>query len=351
MILLMVALFFCPVEFVHASVNDGNVNLTTVSDFANGQLNTVVSNLVKDGEISNNDNVYLAEPYYIYNELEDQEAIYYFPIVKDQTIVSVMCVLDSEDGLVYQYGDEIKDKLNEIHYLQEKPLIYEEDGKIHIEGRDELLTVSTSEEVGEIVPCKKFSELSYSNKKKRIEEKMDDLVPCVHGEKPENILDLKIKGLLSLHNPQGQHGYDMCWAAAVATVVNYKKSSMVTGFDVCNRMGIGYNTGGTIYQEHQALSLYGVTYNGISGTSLDWNTIKNNINNNHPIIANLMSNSGTYKAHAVTIYGFDSSKNLNYWDSRLGGGSGAYKKTSFNNATFLSIDGHSYYWGTSLYKQ
>lgn len=71
----------------------------------------------------------------------------------------------------------------------------------------------------------------------------------------------------------GQYGYDMCWASAAATVINYKKTITVTPYEICNRLGIGYDDAGNIYDEQEALSLYGVSYGKIRFSMLGWDEI------------------------------------------------------------------------------
>lgn len=134
----------------------------------------------------------------------------------------------------------------------------------------------------------------------------------------------------------------------------FKKTSAVTPFEVCNRMGIGYDKGGTIYNEQDALSKYGVKYGKIRNSMLEWSVLTKNIDNKHPIIANLKCNDGVLQNHAVTIYGYSSdSKTIEYWDSNINSGNGGKKKTTFSVAgnKFLCSGSHSYSWMTTLSKQ
>ena len=70
----------------------------------------------------------------------------------------------------------------------------------------------------------------------------------------------KIK-LCTLYNYKGQGNYGMCWAASVASIVNYIKGSNISAATVCKKMNIGYNDGATPGQAQLALMKYGVDYN------------------------------------------------------------------------------------------
>ena len=61
-----------------------------------------------------------------------------------------------------------------------------------------------------------------------------------------------------MFNQQGQGKYGLCWAASVATIVNYRNGTAYTAKNVADRMGIEYNTGGTLENASLALNLYGV---------------------------------------------------------------------------------------------
>lgn len=53
----------------------------------------------------------LANPYIVYSPSVNQEAIYYFPVVKENNIISNFTVLDTEYGLMHQCGDDIAEYL------------------------------------------------------------------------------------------------------------------------------------------------------------------------------------------------------------------------------------------------
>ena len=349
---------------VSAKTSDDMLILPTeITAFANENVDTIADILVNDGIITATEvkNQHFGKPYIIYNSYDNQEGIYYFPIVVYDKVVAVATVLDTEDGMELQVGKDISDQLNEIGYIYSDYILYEYGNDIYAEntaGKNYLYSYASRQTEltrGQKIREKNFYNAFLKKKYKIINAKVKKFTKC--REKKSSVdgnLDALITGSLSLHKPMGQYGYGMCWAAAVATVVNYKKTSAVSAFEVCNRMGIGYNKGGTIFDEQAALSKYGVNYGKIRNSMLDWTTLKKNINNKYPIIANLLCNDGALNAHAVTIYGYAStSKKIKYWDSRINKGNGSKKSTTFSVAgsKFLAISGHSYSWMTTLSKQ
>lgn len=304
----------------------------------------------------------MGSPYVIYNSLMEQEEIYYFPIAYNGSIVSVITVLNTVDGYVYQYGEDIAEYLNCIDYLETNPVLYEYKNAIYAENEEHKVCLYSFSPLvfdkKENRAIEQFHHLSYTEKCHVVGEKIQNMIVCMQDESTKDCdLQERMKAYtnkISLYKPMGQYGHGMCWAASVATVVNYRKTSAVNPYEVCNKMGIGYETGGSIYDEQQALSLYGVSYAQIAKSPLGWETIKNNVDSKYPIIANLKCNDGTYNPHAVTIYDYDpSGKRIKYWDSNLGNGNGGSGITTFASSanSFLAMQGHSFSWKTALSKK
>lgn len=170
---------------------------------------------------------------------------------------------------------------------------------------------------------------SYAKK----EDRIDELVicePCQWSDEME-MAEMKMYGTLELYEPQGQYSFGICWASTVATVYNYLSTSVISGVQVCNRMGISLNEGGTIYDEQDALALY-------------------NIDLEKPIIANGFT---VYEVgHAVTIYGYTGTSSttgyVQYWNSALNSGLGGEAVFKYNSRAFSSGTGYTYKWKTTL---
>ena len=121
-----------------------------------------------------------------------------------------------------------------------------------------------------------------------------------------------------------QGPYGLCWAASVATICNYLNGTNVTAKNVADKMGIGYNTGGGLYEAQVALSKYGVTYNNYNDSlnaqnRMSWSELKTNINNKYPVYVESHVNGNiSDDGHAVTAYGYSVAAGSNYvimWNS------------------------------------
>lgn len=156
---------------------------------------------------------------------------------------------------------------------------------------------------------------------------------------------------MKLYNAKGQGNYGMCWAASVATIVNYLKGNNITAKQVCNKMGIGYNEGGTINDKQKALKKYSINYNHINQSTISWSKVKSNVNNKKPIAISASANSGK-NWHAVTIIGYQNYKVNDYiviWNSGLNGGNGGSQVIYYyNKYTTFQYGGSSYTWVKTL---
>lgn len=145
----------------------------------------------------------------------------------------------------------------------------------------------------------------------------------------------------------GQGAYANCWAASVATIVNYRKSSYyLTAKAVCDKMGIGYNAGGTIYDKRNALKKYGYNYNYIRNSQLSWSQIWSNLSGKWPIA---MSTSSSNSAHALTLVGCRNARGLYYitvWNSATS----AYETMQYisNGKTTYMMNNAIFTWTKSL---
>lgn len=113
-----------------------------------------------------------------------------------------------------------------------------------------------------------------------------------------------------VHQRIGDKQYGMCWAATVASIVRFEgKSSTLTAQQVCNRMGIGYNAGGTLENARAALASYlsSPYVPTIVNSTLSYSNIMTVIDNVDPAY---MSCKNGDSGHAVALvgYNFTSSK-------------------------------------------
>lgn len=353
-----ISIAFMNAKTISAKEHESSLSIPDrIISYANTKKTEVINELVQENIITDDEDIQYALPYIIYYPEVNQEAIYYFPLIKDENIVMMVTIIDTEEGLILQSGEEMVEELNAINYLETNYIFYEYEYSLYAENKNEKICLysygigtkiySETERKKEL----KFFKKSYKKKKSIINEKIKNMRKCTAAvQSDEEKLQMLMKGTLALHNPRGQYEYGMCWAAAVATVVNYKQQSGITAFEVCNRMGRDYNRGGTIYDEQDALSKYNVTYGKVRLNMLTWNQIKSNISSKNPIIINLICNDNSQMAHTVTIYGYTADNKIKYWDSYVNNGNGKKMSVLYSKASsnFLVIKGHSYSWGTSL---
>lgn len=149
-----------------------------------------------------------------------------------------------------------------------------------------------------------------------------------------------------------QNGYNLCWAACVATIANYKQNMNLTAEDVATAMNHNYfpvtYPGGTIENMIDALELYSLYYSDVD-SKLSWTSVKSNINSSYPFIVLLHSTSGN---HAVTGYGYNcrygdseansNSRYINIWEPN------GNKLTIQYNASTYSFIGEVWTWTKTI---
>ena len=160
----------------------------------------------------------------------------------------------------------------------------------------------------------------------------------------------------SITNFVTQGNYNLCWAACVATIVNYKKGLSLSAANVAVAMGhTNYTSpnyaGANALFVIDTLSYYGLTYS-ISNGKLGWSLVKSNINNNRPFIAAL-TNSNNTKGHQLVGYGYEcnstdtdqysSQRYLYIWNPR-----GTKMFVEYNGFNSITLNGNLLEWKGTL---
>lgn len=304
----------------------------------------------------------IGEPYIIYNVGFAQDEVYYYPMIDSNTgtIKYIVGVIGTIDGYVFEIKESMVDILNELDYMNNDWIFYTCLGDMYAESLEEIVNLGSCSLTSEKVNVSSadetlFVNMTYSEKLNFIMEETQNMKPYapIAWENEDNKLDVLLGTALSLYNPMGQYNYNMCWASSVATIVNYIKSSNVTGFDVCNRVGIGYDAGGSVYNMQDGLANYNVDYDYIRNCTLAWDEIQDNIDSGKPIglCAFGTLNSIVY-GHAAVIYGYTgtgSSRQIIVWDPYGNSGRGTGTTVNFDSTyKCFSIDGVVYAWESTL---
>ncbi len=191
-----------------------------------------------------------------------------------ERIVAVLAAIESDEGISFQCSQGIASILNQIGY-DKGTIIYQIGNEVYSENYigEKTLLYTVSEDILPNINSG-FNNLTFEEKSTEISKQIELFKPLSYDRINKNIdFDLiKYKTILSLHNPMGRYGYGMCWAASAATVINYRKLLTITPFEICNHLNIGYNSGGTIYNEQAALLYYNVSYNIIKSIESNSNT-------------------------------------------------------------------------------
>ena len=144
-----------------------------------------------------------------------------------------------------------------------------------------------------------------------------------------------------------QGSYNICWAACIASIVNYLSGTDLDAVDVAVMYyGSNWNQGLSPYTEDDILrQAYGLSYycvNVPSTQSAAFNLFKYNIQRNRPIYANFLYLSS---GHASVIYGVEDAAgyvyimepNTGFWTLQYSSSLGYYFILPSNNRTY-SLD-------------
>lgn len=300
--------------------------------------------------------LYLGKPYIVCDmDVESQYEIYYYPIIEKESaqIVYMLSIIGTCEGYTHCITGDMVSELNEMNYLTEECFVFRLNNELYIENTSQLLNTKTKEcsDRNAVYMTEMISLNTLDKKKEYVQGVLELFKPfSITQVSEEDLKNIKSQGVISLYRPQGQYGYGMCWASAAATIINCLSNRVVTGFDICNHLGIGYNDGGTLYDVSDGLNYYGIYYNEIRASRLDLDEIKNNIDEGYPFVI-LAKHSDYYPTHDVVAHGY-SGTTIYIWDSYANGGSGGYATFEYSNSgSCVSLDGLAYGWlGTLAYE-
>lgn len=323
-------------------------------------------------EIENVYKLELGTPYVIYSATNNglQDSIYYFPVIQNDVIIMVLSVIDDNGEYTAGLEKGIAGELNEINYQEDDSYIFYSDEENVYAESESVLEVIESTDTLDIKKTKtqeknlnEFENLSYEEKIDQItdtyaqEDTINQNVNVSGNSIPKigaNGFTSKIGGIVRL-NTSGctvsQGNYGLCWAASVATTIrylNYSKYSSLTAKQVADKMGIGYDDGGSVNDIKNALKKYGQTYL-TSSAQLSFGKVQTNILAQYPIIM-VCYNSGKTVGHAVTCVGYTTYggiKQVTFWNSGNNNVTTVEYKTG---GTKFSYAGYNFIWSSSVHQ-
>lgn len=340
--------------------------LLTVLNSSDKKTKSTIKAMIKEMIPANSYNLLEVNDYFSAYNVDSQETFYLYPISIDG-IVLYTAHADQNGHVTITTNTETLSSINDLAD-GDSYVIYVDNGVYYAADDDE--TVELYEEGYDILEeGANFDSLSFDDIYDTITNNVDSLftefedltlidsLPSPMNESPltgwedwwnwwddntpsgENVTQK-----CGITNFLHQGNYGLCWACTVGTIVNYKTGSNLTGMNIADRMGIGYNDGATIYQMQQALELYGLSY-AVKTSKPSFAQVKSNINDDKPFgICLSASNAG----HAITGYGYayntgntsaNASTNLVYaWDSN------GYQISFKHNAGTISTSGYNFSW-------
>ena len=301
----------------------------SVSEFIYGNfsdIEDVVRSRFADGSLEKE--ILLGNPYIVYNFSEYQDEVYYYPLIADGKIEAVLGVIGTDWGYTYEisYDCGLIELLDEMDYFNNDCIFYTVDGELYYESEngvsaEPVIPVLYSAEQMPDADELAFAAMSFEEKQSTVIDKLDSFryVDTQNFNENESY-NMKYGAMktVALYKQQSQYAYEMCWACVVATIINTLNHTSYTGYDICNRMGIGFNTGAEIEEMRTALSYYAVNYKK-TNDALSWDKIKQNIDSGYPIAMLMVPYYVTpgINGHSVTLYGYDSSNHyIRIWNSQ-----------------------------------
>lgn len=310
----------------------------------------------------------LGTPYIIYNpDVETVEEVYYYPILFDHEIVFILSVIHTTEGWTLSATNDIAEELNQIDYaFDPSPVFCEMDNHLIALYENDYKIVQEYESSNDFclnLQEKEFLEEPYLDQIAEVKENIQNMQPVdieqifsfsknedIKEEYSPSFSENRNSGsdvvkICALYNVQTQGSYGICWAASVATIINYRLGTNYSAKNICDKLGTGY-VGADINIKQKALKSYGITYYQ-SGNQLNWSVLTKNINNKYPIAASTFNAKGD--GHAMTIYGYRF-RASNKWIVMVNPANKntitALYKTSNTTYTF---DNQTWTWTKSLY--
>lgn len=288
-------------------------------------------------------NVELGDPFVIYDlDTSVQNEEIYYPVISIdfQEVVFVITVIGTTCGWEHSIGTDMVEELNELDYAKKDEVVFFECNDV-ITGQSVSQKINFSnnmctKELSEddfVDQAKAVLEQPHEFEKVDIEKAQDKIVP----DGSTSFVSELGYFYLVLQNSKGQGNYNLCWAAAIATIVNYRKDMNVTAKQVADKVGIDYNRGAYLTEAQNALRKYNLYFTRRTEYT-PFDLVKLNINQYSPMYmsGSGYNSSGQLVGHAVTIYGYREISGARYlmiWDSASDGNKGDTYMVSYNNAS------------------
>lgn len=275
-------------------------------------LNTILYN-DEAFDVSKKDlfNVKIGKPFILYEDGLGQDEIYYFPLIQNGNVLMTLCVCGLTDGWGVSLGTEFVDILNELDYQNNDFLLYRKGTALVAQGNmksyfftdatDKICIMQGISNTDIISITSQLYEKNKALRKVNVKTKISNYSSDrLEMYAPSFSTSTSTSKVMALYNAQGQGDTPLCWAASVATIVNYIYGTSYTAQDVADSQEKS-TSAGNIDDKQVALEYYGVTYRHKLECQLSYESIKKNVNIMRPVAVSSFNEAG---GHAVTLYGY-----------------------------------------------
>ncbi|MDE7425042.1 MAG: hypothetical protein K2N51_15380 [Lachnospiraceae bacterium] len=341
-----------------------SISLAEHLEYSDRDLLELVKAMGDELEVENIQDFVIGKEVDCFN-LDTKDVVRYVPILCKNKCVFLAVI---ETGGTLSISNDIEFYQNFLNKCvkNETYLFYIVDDRIYASSRDKtflLDTFSKQEKKGEL---NSFQKYNFTEKIKYIKKEFDcklrntvsdeDSIQLGNLENDNTILsNSQMTGSSAASTTESNRCgitnfvkqiSNTCWAASVATIVNYKKNKNLTVYDICNKMGISVYEGANLIETRDALNSYGLLYH-IKEAYLVWGYICKNIDKDKPFCMALQT--AKKEGHIVTGYGYISSSNgtkkIVVWDPN-----GSIRIVEYkSDKTAMTIDGKSFVWVATLY--
>lgn len=340
-------------------------------------FNVVTSDLDFGIDTSDYQNWVLGTPFIIFSMDMKKTAncsTYYFPVLNKNDIILMICVTKTNDEFSASISKDLAAQLNELRLQQidndsSQYIVYTSGGALFAEKEGKAVKLADTNLASN--SNNSFKEKTYKDKVKDIESKynnklittniyeqsLESLNPTTYSYTPtvtitnysdyiQGMLNTSVVGLVTQQDSAG-NWRNMCWAACVANTVRYLQgSTTLTACNVCDKMGIGYDTGASLVQTYQALVAYNVTNYYTKGFQISFANVTTNINNKYPVI---MGASGVPGGHMTTLIGYKDYYTGSDYIYFHNPGTGSIVLSVFSTGgTTYSYGGYTFTWNATL---
>ena len=241
----------------------------------------------------------------------EQDEIYYYPISENGIIVRVMGIIGSDEGWSASFTEEWVDQ---IEGLNKKGLLA--DVFYDVKGHLNPIASENVTSVNGTITVDNNKGVIQKHLLKKINTLTIDRQPTIQLDEYARKLSTNTDSskICQLYYQVKQGKYP-CWAAAVATIVNYYMGSKYSAKNVCDEMN--RYEGDEIGFSQLALSRYAISFNNLMTAPkiMSWNEIKSNISGKSPIYVSSRNSLG--EGHALVAYGYSiaaGNKYVTFWN-------------------------------------